>query len=300
MPALNLALDYFDHPKTRRLVGLLGRGAEVLPIRLWCYCGKYHERDGSLTSYSPQEIESIVGWWGSPGKAVEAMVQVGFLDKASKGPGVTVHNWTSRAGHFAKYSEAARIGATARWNRFREKAAADRMRTACEPQCGSDANRIAPERRGEEKEEEGAAVATPPKPRKKPRNRPEVAAPPPPSLEEVLAHWKEKGLRGDPKRFWGHHEQRGWLQKDGNPIVRWKGAAVSWDANEARFQTSAPLPPDEAARKEAERLAYNRQKAAAARAAGNPSPPPIAPPAPLRAKVADLFDGPAEDEPELR
>lgn len=32
MAYLNLDLDYFDHPKTRRLVGLLGRGKRATMI----------------------------------------------------------------------------------------------------------------------------------------------------------------------------------------------------------------------------------------------------------------------------
>jgi hypothetical protein len=85
MTSLNLDLDFFDHPKTRRLVGLLGRGSEVLPIKLWCWCAKYHAESGWLTGYSAQEIESILGWWGEPGKMVEAMVKVGFLIESVDG-----------------------------------------------------------------------------------------------------------------------------------------------------------------------------------------------------------------------
>lgn len=72
MTNLNLDPDYFDHPKTNRLIGLLGRGAEGLPIKLWCFCAKYRAKDGNLIGYSPQEIELAVKWWGKPGEAVDA------------------------------------------------------------------------------------------------------------------------------------------------------------------------------------------------------------------------------------
>lgn len=81
MAYLNLHLDYFDHPKTKRLIGLLGKGAEVIPIRVWAYCGKYHARDEKLAGYSAQEIESVIGWWGEEGKAIEALLKVGFIEK---------------------------------------------------------------------------------------------------------------------------------------------------------------------------------------------------------------------------
>lgn len=64
MPYLNIDLDYFDHPKTVRLIGLLGRDADVLPIRLWKYCGKFMAEDGRLIGLSVQEIEAAMGWRG--------------------------------------------------------------------------------------------------------------------------------------------------------------------------------------------------------------------------------------------
>jgi hypothetical protein len=101
MADLNLDTNYFDHPKTIRLVGLLGRGAEVLPLRTWCYVAKHHPVDGRLAGYSVQEIEAIAGWWGERGKAVEALIAVRFLDKVKSG--YRVHGWKKRAGHIWAY-----------------------------------------------------------------------------------------------------------------------------------------------------------------------------------------------------
>jgi hypothetical protein len=64
MAYLNLDLDYFDHPQTVMLISLLGRGAEVLPLKLWRTCGKFYSKDGRLTGYSADAIELTVGWWG--------------------------------------------------------------------------------------------------------------------------------------------------------------------------------------------------------------------------------------------
>ena len=115
MPYLNLDLDYFDHPKTRRLIGLLGKGSEVIPIRVWAYVGKYHARDGKLAGYSAQEIESIVGWWGKEGELVEALLKVGFL--RNNGDGFYVHDWIDHEGHIVAYKEKAQMMANARWGR---------------------------------------------------------------------------------------------------------------------------------------------------------------------------------------
>lgn len=116
MPYLNLDLDYFTHPKTSRLVGLLGRGAAELPIRLWAYCGKHHSESGNLTGYSAQEIETVVGWWGGTGKMVEAMLNVGFLDKIENG--FKIHGWKDHAGHLSVFKKRAKSAAKERWKKY--------------------------------------------------------------------------------------------------------------------------------------------------------------------------------------
>lgn len=113
MPYLNLDLNYFDHIKPKRLIGLLGRGAAELPLRLWCYCGNHKAKDGILTGYSTQEIESIVDWRGKPGQCVEAMVTVGFLEKIENG--FRVHGWDEHEGHLAAFHERAKKAAMKRW-----------------------------------------------------------------------------------------------------------------------------------------------------------------------------------------
>lgn len=106
MPSINLDLNYFDHPKTKRLVGLLGRGADVLPVRLWCTCGKHYSDSGELTGLTAQEIESQVAWWGRPGQMVAAMLKVGFLEEIDGQ--FVVHDWTDHASHISAYREKAR------------------------------------------------------------------------------------------------------------------------------------------------------------------------------------------------
>lgn len=85
MTYFKLDSDYFDSPKTRRLIANLGKGADIYPIRLWACCAKVHTRDGVLADYSQAEIEGLIGWRGSAGKAVDAMVRVGFLTRIPDG-----------------------------------------------------------------------------------------------------------------------------------------------------------------------------------------------------------------------
>lgn len=117
MPYLNVDLDYFTHRKTVRLVGILGRGAEVLPIKLWSYCGKYHAESGKLTSYGPDEIEAAAGWWGEKGRALEALMTVGFLEKDRAG-NFQVHDWLEHAGHLAAFKKRAKTAAKKRWSKY--------------------------------------------------------------------------------------------------------------------------------------------------------------------------------------
>lgn len=103
MPSINLDLDYFDNPKTMHLTSLLGKGAEVLPIRVWCYCGKHYAETGRLTGLSTDTVEQIAGWRGPKGKAVEAMLTAGFLTKDEESGYFQIPNWLEHAGHIAAY-----------------------------------------------------------------------------------------------------------------------------------------------------------------------------------------------------
>jgi hypothetical protein len=143
MPDIHFDVDYFSHPKTIRLIGILGKGSEVLPIRLWCWCAKYHSENGILADYSTDEIESVVAWWGEKGKFCEAMLKVGFLEQGKLG--FYVHDFTSINGHLAAFKERSRKGNEARWRKIREGKEAESppdplrsplgtpTRTPCEP-----------------------------------------------------------------------------------------------------------------------------------------------------------------------
>lgn len=134
MPALNLDLGYFDHPKTVRLVCLLGRGAAELPIRLWTFCARYHRKDGCLTGYSPEDVEAALGWRGKPGSAVQALLTCGdhlkkrgFLEETEDG--FRVHDWEEHQGHLEVYHDRATAASRARW----EKARAETKKTRGAP-----------------------------------------------------------------------------------------------------------------------------------------------------------------------
>jgi hypothetical protein len=111
--ALNLDVHFFEHPKTRRLVGLLGRGAELLPLKLWTYVAKVRADTGELYDHSTQEIESIVEWWGKSGDAVAALIKCSFIEQCDSG--FRVHDWLEHQGHLAAFKRRAQAAAKRRW-----------------------------------------------------------------------------------------------------------------------------------------------------------------------------------------
>jgi hypothetical protein len=114
MADLNLDLGYFQHLKTKRIVKALGRGADVLPLRLWCYTGQHYALDGRLAGHAAEDIEAAVDWWGKSGEMVKAMVEIRHLDVDADGT-YMVHGWLERSGHLAAFQERARKAAKARW-----------------------------------------------------------------------------------------------------------------------------------------------------------------------------------------
>jgi len=116
MPYLNLDPNYFDHPKTRRLVGILGPMADVFPIRLWAYCARVHPSDGSMKGYSDIEIEGIIRWSGTPKIAIQAMTAVGFIKHTKRG--YFCIDWLQHEGHLEAFRRRGIEAANARWTRY--------------------------------------------------------------------------------------------------------------------------------------------------------------------------------------
>lgn len=117
---INLDIDYFDHPKVRRLIGILGPGSETHHIRLMCYLGRHRPGSGGFDDWSAEEIESAADWRGEKSKMVEAMVRCGLLHE--KNGGYYIHDWKARQPHLVKYEKTKRErqkAAESRWKKER-------------------------------------------------------------------------------------------------------------------------------------------------------------------------------------
>lgn len=119
---INLDIDYFDHPKVRRLIGILGPGSEVHHIRLMTYTAKHRPGSGGFDDWSAEEIESAADWRGEKSKMVEAMIRCGLLHE--KNGGYYLHDWKERQPHLVKYEKTKRErkkAADKRWNQERRR-----------------------------------------------------------------------------------------------------------------------------------------------------------------------------------
>lgn len=115
MAYLNLDLDYFTHPKTLRLMSVLGGAASIYPVKLWCYVGRYHV-DGKLPQYTEHELENIVGWDGEQGKLISELLRLKFLDQTSDG--YKIHDWCDHSRHLEVFKKRAKSAAKKRWDNY--------------------------------------------------------------------------------------------------------------------------------------------------------------------------------------
>lgn len=211
--SINVDIGYFDHIKTVRLVGALGRGAESLPIRLWCYLGMHPKDNGRLTDFTADDIESVVfRWWGDRGAAVDAMVRVGYLGQDDGG--FFAAGWLDRNGHIPAFHERASKAATARWSKAKGPNAPSNA-TSIPKQCPTYRPTYLPTDKRED-------VGKPPPPPK--ASRPIFKPPTPGEVDEFI---RSGGYVVDPQRFLSHYESNGW-KVGRNPMRDWKAAVRNW------------------------------------------------------------------------
>lgn len=118
MPSININPDFFTHIKTKRLQTRLGPGSEIYLIRLWCIACRYDPEAGEFAGWTAAELEDQVDWNGEREAMVNAMMDVGFLHKTSKG--YYIHDWQEHEGHLKSYRDKARAAHEARRKKKKE------------------------------------------------------------------------------------------------------------------------------------------------------------------------------------
>jgi hypothetical protein len=94
VPWIRLYQGWQRHRKTIALRKLLGTAEPILCLWLWAAENAPH---GELRDLSEDDVERLSEWIGKRGKAVSAMVEVGYLDRSEDGV-LSLHNWTKRTG----------------------------------------------------------------------------------------------------------------------------------------------------------------------------------------------------------
>lgn len=120
-----LRIGFVDHPKVEKLVRLLGDGALRNLLRLFEYAA-LNRPDGNLVGLTSEDLEMVARWsTRRPGKLVEALLKVGFLDgndsrtDENQSRSFQLHDWCEHQPFLASYSERserAKKAAQARWN----------------------------------------------------------------------------------------------------------------------------------------------------------------------------------------
>ena len=93
MSDLRLSTNFADHPKTIKLVRLLGDDVIRQLLRLWG-AAAIDCPDGKLRGMDIEDIEIMAGWDGEDGLFVRTLVDHGWLDLKRKT--YYLHNWAER------------------------------------------------------------------------------------------------------------------------------------------------------------------------------------------------------------
>lgn len=103
LPWIRVDVDMPDHPKMARLADLLGV-TEAWPrvFQLWCYAARVAPL-GDLGALPPRALAKASGWRGSPPRLVEALLEVGLIEKS--GDGYVIHDWMDQQGKYVKTLE---------------------------------------------------------------------------------------------------------------------------------------------------------------------------------------------------
>lgn len=220
MPSLNIDLDFPDHPKTKLLVGLLGKGSEMLLLRLWSYCGRFHSVDGVLEGITAQEIEALVGWWGQPGRMVEVMLARKWLYRTQAG-WLQVHEWAEHQGHLAVFKARAKNAALSRWKKGADASSNASSNAASTPSGNASSNALTVQG--------STSQNTHPPPAAPAKREMVIQAPAPPQAKPPTQAEVEAAARAIDPRPWLWRvelwrlemEADGWKRK-GHPIADWR------------------------------------------------------------------------------
>ena len=118
---IRVSVDFWEHPKTLKLIRSLGIEAPVALQRLWMYAAKFRP-DGVLSDLETIDVAEAARWNGDPDKFVKALLDRGWLDKED---GIyIIHDWPEHQPWVVsapERSRRAKCAINARWEKERSK-----------------------------------------------------------------------------------------------------------------------------------------------------------------------------------
>ena len=133
---IRLSLDFFDHPKTKKLIKRCGMEGVTSLIKLWMWTAQ-RKPSGVLDGLDGEAIELVADWTGEDGDFFDQLVTLHWLDE--KDGVYSIHAWQENQAYACKSeerSEKARKASKSRW---------DRCKQSCDDAsvCSEDASSIA-------------------------------------------------------------------------------------------------------------------------------------------------------------
>lgn len=122
---IRLSLDFFDHPKSKKLKKRLGLEGVMALLKLWAWTAG-NRPGGMLTGLDAEAVELAADWDGEDGTFVSTLLDLRLLDDADGT--FAIHDWEDHQAYSSKSEERsskAKKAAEARWSKAKEEREAD-------------------------------------------------------------------------------------------------------------------------------------------------------------------------------
>ena len=118
---IRLSLDFFDHPKSKKLKKRLGLEGVMALLKLWAWTAG-NRPGGMLTGLDAEAVELAADWDGEDGTFVSTLLDLRLLDDADGT--FAIHDWEDHQAYVSKSEERSRrgsAGAAGKWKKDREE-----------------------------------------------------------------------------------------------------------------------------------------------------------------------------------
>lgn len=118
---IRLSLDFFDHPKSKKLKKRLGLEGVMALLKLWAWTAG-NRPGGMLTGLDAEAVELAADWDGEDGTFVSTLLDLRLLDDADGT--FAIHDWEDHQAYASKSEERSRrgsAGAAGKWKKDREE-----------------------------------------------------------------------------------------------------------------------------------------------------------------------------------